>query len=714
MRPSICLLLSLVWLLGQSSIGCANTNLQRGLSPQTAQPDTLTATQSAQDQISSKKRVALVIGNSNYVSFPRLPTPKNDAEDVGTALKNLGFEVTISTDLTVLSLKEALSKFRAASQKSEIGIFFYAGNAIQYHHVNFLLPTDVDTKDPRYLQQTITIDDINLAMSEVYGPKIIIIDASRDNSSILSYTEKGLAGIKTRDDNVIMSSTRANSVTLDREGRNSLFSKVLVEQLKQPSHQDLWKFFSEVRLKVEENSEGKQVPELMLASIGDFSLDLNDGSEWRAVANKRDPKALREFATRFPDSAFRAQAESLAQQLERGEEQGQHDQMAVCSHVRGILDASVAVRDRNGLERLAQDDSCPALKSDIDQAIRSMNAPPQPIAAAQANDTIKQAASLDQAEARARQAEARAREAEVRMHEAEAQLQSAKGEALRIEAEAKVQEAEALSRQASAEALVKEAERKQKAFDLQTAQAVLPPIPNQGRRVALIIGNSAYRSVSMLPNPKSDATAIADALKAVGFTAVTLAEDLTLDQMRKALREFKIAADGADWAMVYYAGHGMEIGGRNYLLPVDARLESDSDVDDEAVPLQYVLDKIHNAHNLKLVILDACRENPFNATMKRQTASRTVMRGLAPYEPQIASELIFYAAKDGEQAQDGDVNGHSPFAHALIARLATPRIEINKLFRLVTSDVLQETGNKQQPFVYGSTPGDMDFYFRTE
>ena len=195
---------------------------------------------------------------------------------------------------------------------------------------------------------------------------------------------------------------------------------------------------------------------------------------------------------------------------------------------------------------------------------------------------------------------------------------------------------------------------------------------------------------------------------------MSLVQDATLQQMKKALRSFQAQADEADWAMVYYAGHGIEISGQNYLIPTDAHLQSDRDADDESVPLRYVLERIHNARKLRMVVLDACRENPFQGMMKREIASRAVARGLAPYEPKVANEMIVYAAKDGEQAADGDADGHSPFARALISRIEQPRLEINKMFRLVTSDVLASTDNRQQPFVYGSTPGEEDFYFKTK
>lgn len=237
-------------------------------------------------------------------------------------------------------------------------------------------------------------------------------------------------------------------------------------------------------------------------------------------------------------------------------------------------------------------------------------------------------------------------------------------------------------------------------------------LPEAGSRIALVIGNAAYRTVPTLTNPNGDAEAVAGTLRFLGFS-VRLIEDATLPQMKDALRDFQTQADDADWALVYYAGHGIEISGQNYLIPIDARLRSDQDADDEAVSLRYVLDKMRNARKLHLVILDACRENPFQTAMKRRMAARAVQRGLAPYEPRVPSEMVIYSAKDGEQAMDGSGADHSPFAKALVARMTMPGVEINKVFRLVTADVLTDTHNQQQPFVYGSTPGVEDFFFRS-
>jgi tetratricopeptide (TPR) repeat protein len=245
---------------------------------------------------------------------------------------------------------------------------------------------------------------------------------------------------------------------------------------------------------------------------------------------------------------------------------------------------------------------------------------------------------------------------------------------------------------------------------LTTSTPIQPTISNTGsRRIALVIGNAEYQSAGRLLNPPRDATAIANELRRVGFQQVVLQNDLTREQLDSALRLFSRAASGADWAMIYYAGHGLEMSGVNYLIPVDAKLESDRDVEFETIPMGRAMAAVEGARRLRLVILDACRNNPFLGQMRRTGVSRSVGRGLAPIEPEAGS-LVVYAAKHGETALDGD-NGNSPFAAALTKRLSTPGVEVRRLFDLVRDDVLASTNRRQQPFSYGSLPGSEDFYF---
>jgi tetratricopeptide (TPR) repeat protein len=237
------------------------------------------------------------------------------------------------------------------------------------------------------------------------------------------------------------------------------------------------------------------------------------------------------------------------------------------------------------------------------------------------------------------------------------------------------------------------------------------PVVVNERRIALVIGNSAYRNVPPLTNPVRDATSIADALRRTGFQTVTLLTDLPREKLIDALRNFAQLADSADWALVYYAGHGIEMGGANYLIPVDAKLSTDRDVGFETVPLDQVLSAVEGAKRLKLVLLDACRDNPFASQMRRTmaTASRSIGRGLASVEPESGT-LVVYAAKHGETALDGD-NGNSPFATAFMKNIQTPGLEVRRMFDFVRDDVLDMTNRRQQPFSYGSVSGRQEFFF---
>jgi uncharacterized caspase-like protein len=225
------------------------------------------------------------------------------------------------------------------------------------------------------------------------------------------------------------------------------------------------------------------------------------------------------------------------------------------------------------------------------------------------------------------------------------------------------------------------------------------------KRVALVIGNSAYKSVPKLTNPVNDAGLVGGMFKKAGFDSVDIKLDLSVVDMRKALRDFGAKARDADVAVVYYAGHGIELDGSNYLIPTDAMLETDTDVLDETFPLERVLFAIEPAKQLRLVILDACRDNPFAKTMKRTVASRSIGRGLAKVEPTSPNTMIAFAAKAGSTASDGD-SGNSPFATALTDHLPKPGLDLRKAFGFVRDDVLKSTSYKQEPYVYGSLGGD--------
>ncbi|MCK1495479.1 caspase family protein [Bradyrhizobium sp. 180] len=225
------------------------------------------------------------------------------------------------------------------------------------------------------------------------------------------------------------------------------------------------------------------------------------------------------------------------------------------------------------------------------------------------------------------------------------------------------------------------------------------------RRVALVIGNSAYKSAPKLGNPVNDATLVGGMFKKAGFDSVDVRLDLSASEMRRMLREFAGRSRDAEMAVIYYAGHGIELDGNNYLIPTDATLETDGDVLDETIPVERALFAVEPAKQLRLIILDACRDNPFAKTMKRTLASRAVGRGLAKVEPTSPNTMIAFAAKAGSTASDGD-SRNSPFAAALVEHLPKPGLDLRKAFGFVRDDVLKATGYKQEPYVYGSLGGD--------
>src|SRR3954466_11199801 len=187
------------------------------------------------------------------------------------------------------------------------------------------------------------------------------------------------------------------------------------------------------------------------------------------------------------------------------------------------------------------------------------------------------------------------------------------------------------------------------------AMVLAPDAAWAEKRVALIVGNSTYQTVPQLPNPSRDASAVAKMFKDAGFDSVDVQLNVGNLEFKRSIRRFETTADQADIAVIYYAGHGLEIGGTNYLIPVDARLASDRDAEDEAIPLERLVSSADGARRLRLIILDACRDNPFVKSMRRErkTASRAVSAGLGKVEPTSTDTLIAYAAKAGSTAGGG-------------------------------------------------------------
>jgi hypothetical protein len=220
------------------------------------------------------------------------------------------------------------------------------------------------------------------------------------------------------------------------------------------------------------------------------------------------------------------------------------------------------------------------------------------------------------------------------------------------------------------------------------------------KRVAFVVGNGTYKNVAALPNPSMDAKAMASALRNVGFDVVE-GSNLTRDKMTEKLLDFGKKAQGADVAVFFYAGHGIAIGGTNYLLPIDADIKSEMDVKlGAAINIDLTLDQTMSDAKVKLVLLDACRDNPFAAKIKSNapsTRSVSVQTGLAEMKSGEGT-LIAFATGPGQTALDGKEGSNSPFTRALLANLTQPGVELQQAMTKVRAQVQEETNKGQLPW----------------
>jgi hypothetical protein len=228
------------------------------------------------------------------------------------------------------------------------------------------------------------------------------------------------------------------------------------------------------------------------------------------------------------------------------------------------------------------------------------------------------------------------------------------------------------------------------------------------RRVAFVVGNGAYKNVAQLPNPAIDAKAMAAVLRNVGFEVVE-GTNLTRDKMTEKLLDFGKKAQGADVAVFFYAGHGIAISGTNYLLPIDADIKSEMDVKlGAAINIDLTLDQTMSDAKVKLVFLDACRDNPFAAKIKSNASTRSVsvQSGLAEMKSGEGT-LIAFATGPGQTALDGQEGTNSPFTRALIAHITTPGIEIQQAMTEVRAQVNEETNKGQLPWGHTNLIGSV-------
>jgi hypothetical protein len=278
----------------------------------------------------AERRVALVVGNSQYKN-PSLVllNPKNDAEDVATALRALDFEVIVTVDAGKRDLDVAMTQFARLATNADAALFFYAGHALQYQGRNYLMPTDGELEDEISLRyQMVMLDDVRAAVERADGVKIIILDACRNNpivdnlkrkisgSSRSVGTTRGLARIDKALGMVVAYATAADEVAADGSGRNSPFTSALLRRLQEPGL-EIGSMFRRVAADVNEKTGGRQRPETYVSLIGEYFLNQKDMPAWALVKDSADPAAFRNFISRFPSSPRVSDAQYRMEMLER-------------------------------------------------------------------------------------------------------------------------------------------------------------------------------------------------------------------------------------------------------------------------------------------------------------------------------------------------------------------------------------------------------------
>ncbi len=228
------------------------------------------------------------------------------------------------------------------------------------------------------------------------------------------------------------------------------------------------------------------------------------------------------------------------------------------------------------------------------------------------------------------------------------------------------------------------------------------------KRVALVIGNSEYVHTTVLRNSKNDAREMAALLATLGFEVV---QGLDLDKraMERSVRDFREKLTDADVALFFYAGHGVQVLGQNYLMPTDARLVTESDVDFETVPLHLVLKQMEREAKASVVLLDACRDNPLARRLARTMGTRSAQigQGLAEVKSGVGT-LIGFATQPGNFAFDG-AGANSPYTEALLKHLATPGQDLTATLSVVRGEVVKTTAGQQVPWEHTSLVGQVYF-----
>ena len=336
-----------------------------------------------------------------------------------------------------------------------------------------------------------------------------------------------------------------------------------------------------------------------------------------------------------------------------------------------------------------------------------------PVQSNSISDELKKTEAIAQREADERKKLALQREDELKKTEAIAQREADERKKLALQREDELKRSEALAiAQRQLEDLKKIAlQREEELKKLKIELAQVNRSTSNSNRRALVIGNDSYKQISKLVNAREDAKAVAESLEQVGYM-VTLKLDLTEKEMKSALRVFKSQINGGEEVVIFYAGHGVQLGSSNYLLPTDIAGENEEQIKDEAIQLQRILDDMtEKKAKLTLVMLDACRDNPF------KVAGRNIGgRGLAPTTA-ANGQMVIFSAGTGQQALDrlgpNDKDKNGVFTRVLIKEMKNAGVSVDKLIRNVRSQVVtlaQSIGHEQVPAIYDQVVGD--FYFK--
>ena len=426
------------------------------------------------------------------------------------------------------------------------------------------------------------------------------------------------------------------------------------------------------------------------ASADSTALDPLKATAQVQQALAREAEAQQRLAQAAKERQRLAQEIAAQEQLRVAKEAAAKEQLARAAEERERLAEAVKAKE---LQRLAQESAA------REQLARAAEAKARLAEEAKEMQRVAQEAA-----ARERLAEAaRAQELERVAKESRVKEQ----ERLAKESVAKEQARVALDARSRDEEL---ARLRQQIAKLEDAKPAKEQKTVYANRRALVIGNDAYKQVTQLVNARADASAMADSLRKVGYQ-VTLKLDLNEKEMKIALRTFKSQIEGGDEVLFFFAGHGVQLGASNYLLPIDIAGESEEQIKDDAMQLQKVLDDINERKaKLTLALIDACRDNPF------KVAGRAIGgRGLAPTTA-ATGQMVIFSAGSGQQALDkmgpADKHKNGVFTRVFLKEMQLPGVSIDRILRNVRTEVVamaRSVGHEQVPAIYDQVVGD--FYF---